>query len=155
MARKLSRYIEAVRMGAVIDAKMPLAGTISPAWSPVAYYETVTFTLTASSTSTTVFVLPNDGSTWQVAGVSARYTTASTSGTLQLEAAGAGVAVAGGTNQLTGTVSLSTTANTTNNGTVIASPTVLSPGFALNAIIAGTMTNLAGAVVTVILQRLS
>lgn len=155
MAKKLSRYIEAIRLGAVVDAKMPLAGTISPAWSPISYYEYVSVPLTASSTSLTAYVAPNDGTTWQVAAVSARFGTASSSGTLQVEVAAAATAVGSGTNQLTGTVSLAGTADTTVNGTVIASPTVISAGKAVNLVIGGTMTSLADCSVTVVLQRLS
>lgn len=155
MARKLSRYNEAIRQGAVVDAKMPLAGTITPAWSPISYYEYVTLPLTSSSTSLTAYVAPSDGCTWQVAGVSARFGTASSSGAVQVEVAGAGVAVGSGTNQLTGTVSLAGTTNTTANGTVITSPTAIAAGSAVNVIVSGTMTSLANCQVTVVLQRLS
>lgn len=155
MAKKLSRYVEALRLGAVVDAKMPLSGTISPSWSPVSYYEYVTLPLTATSTSLTAYVAPNDSTTWQVVAVSARFGTASTSGAVQVEVAGAAIAVGSGTNQLTGTVSLAGTTNTTVNGTIIASPTVLSAGGAVNVIVSGTMTSLANCQVTIVLQRLS
>lgn len=152
MTKTLSTYIPALKWGAVVDAKMPISGKRQP----ISYYEyCASSVLSATSATQPLFTVPNDGCTWQVAGVSARFSTASSSGTLQVEVAGAGVAPGSGTNQLTGTVSLAGTANTTVNGTVIASPTTISPGASINLVIAGTMTSLAGCVVTVILQRLS
>jgi hypothetical protein len=105
--------------------------------------------------SHTIFVNNNDGATYKVAAVSAVFGTTSTSGTLQVEVATGTQAVAAGTNQLTGTVSLSGTANTTVNGTLIASPTTISAGARVNLIFAGTVTNLANCVITVALQRIS
>lgn len=105
--------------------------------------------------SHTIFVAPNDGGTYKIANVSVSFGTASTSGTLQVEVATGTQAIASGTNQLTGTVSLSGTANTTVNGTLIASPTTIAAGNRINLIFAGTVTNLANAIVTINLQRLS
>lgn len=105
--------------------------------------------------SHTIFVNDNVSGTYQVAGVSAVFGTASTSGTLQVEVATGTQAIASGTNQLTGTISLSGTANTTVNGTVIASPTTISAGARINLIFAGTVTNLANASITVVLKRIS
>jgi len=105
--------------------------------------------------SHTIYVNGNSGDTYKVAGVSAVFGTASTSGTLQVEVATGTQAVGAGTNQLTGTMSLSGTANTTVNGTVIASPTTITAGSRINLIFAGTVTNLANAAVNVILQRVS
>lgn len=120
--------------------------------------------LGATSASMTAWVCPNLASMglgdvaetqWQVVGVSARAGTASSSGTLQVEVAGAATAVGSGTNQLTGTMSLSGTASTTVNGTVIGTPTVLSAGKALNIILAGTLTGLANCAVDIVLQRIA
>lgn len=105
--------------------------------------------------SHTIWVCPNDGSTYKIAGVSAVFGTTSTSGTLQVEVATGAQAVAAGTNQLTGTVSLAGTANTTVNGTMIASPTTIAAGSRVNLIFAGTVTNLLNCVITVNLQRIS
>lgn len=102
-----------------------------------------------------IFVNDNAGSTFKVVGVSAVFGTASTSGTLQVEVATGTQAVGSGTNQLTGTISLSGTANTTVNGTVIASPTTITAGSRVNLIFAGTVTNLLNCVITVALQRIS
>lgn len=102
-----------------------------------------------------IFVNNNDGSTYKVAAVSAVFGTASTSGTLQVEVATGTQAIASGTNQLSGTVALSGTANTTVNGTLIASPTTISAGARVNLIFAGTVTNLLNCVITVALQRIS
>lgn len=109
----------------------------------------------ASSTSFTMFVNPTLIGTYQVAGASVVFGTASTSGTMQIEVATGTQAVAAGTNQLTGTMSLSGTANTTVNGTVIASPTTIAAGSRINVILAGTMTSLANCSVTVLLRRIS
>lgn len=105
--------------------------------------------------SHTVYVHPNVTSTYQIAAVSATFGTASTSGTLQCEVATGTQAIASGTNQLTGTVSLAGTANTPVNGTMIASPTTIAAGSRINLIFAGTVTNLANAQVTIFLTRVS
>ena len=109
----------------------------------------------ASTTSFSIWVNTSAGGTYQVAGASVVFGTASTSGTMQVEVATGTQAVGGGTNQLTGTMSLAGTANTTVNGTLIASPTTIAAGNRVNIIIAGTMTSLANCVVTVLLKRVS
>jgi hypothetical protein len=105
--------------------------------------------------SHTIFVNDNVSGTYKVAAVSASFGTASVSGTLQVEVATGTQAIAGGTNQLTGTISLAGTANTTVNGTVIGSPTTIAAGNRINLIFGGTVTSLANATITVVLQRLS
>lgn len=112
----------------------------------------ISFTLTAASTSLPVFVANDD---YIVEGITATFGTASTSGTLQLEKCTGTTALASGTNVLTGTISLSGTANTPVSGTLSANPITLSlaSGNRLNLIVAGTMTNLATAVVTIYLKR--
>lgn len=105
--------------------------------------------------SHTMFLNSNQGATYKVVALSAVFGTASSSGTLQVEVATGTQAIAAGTVQLTGTVSLAGTANTPVNGTIIASPTTITSGARVNLIFAGTVTNLANASVTVALQRLS
>jgi len=74
------------------------------------------------------------------------YGVASTSGTMQVEKLTGTTAPGSGTNLLTGTISMSSTANTVNSGTLIA--TVASLTFAagdrVGFVFAGTMTNLVG-----------
>lgn len=105
--------------------------------------------------SHTIFVNDNVSGTYKIAAVTATFGTTSTSGTLQVEVATGTQAIGAGTNQLTGTVSLSGTANTPVNGTIVASPTTIAAGSRVNLIFAGTVTNLANASITVALQRLS
>lgn len=105
--------------------------------------------------SQTIFVNDNLTGTYQVLAATAVFGTASSSGTLQIEVATGTQAIASGTNQLTGTMSLSGTANTTVNGTVIASPTAISAGARVNLIFGGTVTGLANAAVNVILKKIS
>ncbi len=105
--------------------------------------------------SHSIFVCDSVSGTYQVAGVTVNFGTASTSGTLQVEVATGTQAPGSGTNQLTGTISLSGTANTPVNGTLIGSPTTIAAGNRVNLIFAGTVTGLANTVVTVALQRLS
>lgn len=95
--------------------------------------------------------------TYQVIGVSAVFSTASTSGTLQLEKATGTQAPGAGTALLTGTMSLSGTANTVVNGTVVANPNTLTlnPGDRLNVIIAGTVTNIVDLCADVYMIRVS
>ena len=111
--------------------------------------------LGAATTSFSLWVNPNVGGTYKVVGASVVFGTASTSGTMQIEVATGTQATGSGTNQLTGTMSLSGAANTTVNGTIIASPTTIAAGNRVNVIIAGTMTSLANCTVSVVLQRIS
>lgn len=105
--------------------------------------------------SHTIFVNDNSGSTYKIVGVTATFGTTSTSGTLQVEVATGTQAVGAGTNQLTGAISLSGTANTPVNGVVIASPTTITAGSRVNLIFAGTVTGLLNASISVALQRIS
>lgn len=95
---------------------------------------------------------------YQLLGVSLRYSTASTSGTLQIEKTPSAIAVGSGTNLLASAVSLSSTANTVNSGfpatNVAAANMVVNPGDSLSAIFAGTLTNLAGLTVTLYIARI-
>lgn len=154
MAKLLSHYVEAIRLGAVIDTKAPAGGTAAGTKVIVPVYETVQVVgLGASSASLTAFVCDTLSGNYVIAGVSANFGTTSTSGTLQVEVATGSQATGSGTNQLTGTVSLSGTANTPVNGTVIASPTTISAGARVNIILGGTLTGLANACVSIVLQR--
>ncbi len=113
--------------------------------------------LAAASYAVSHTILVNDAlsGTYKVASVAVVFGTASTSGTLQVEVATGTQAIGAGTNQLTGAASLSGAANTTVNGVLIAAPTTITGGARINLIFAGTVTSLANAAVTVILQRLS
>jgi hypothetical protein len=151
---KLSRYVSALRRGAVIDSKAPAGGAAAGQMVILPVYENVNVSgLGASSTSFTAYVNDNVSGTFVIASVSVVFGTASSSGTLQVEVATGTQAVAAGTNQLTGTVSLAGTAATTVNGTVIAAPTSIAAGSRVNIILAGTMTSLANCCVNVVLQR--
>src|SRR5258708_4240357 len=130
------------------------AGVFIPAYEYAADLQNQVVAATYA-VSHTIYVNDSVSGTYQVVAATAVFGTASTSGTLQVEVATGTQAVASGTNQLTGTMSLSGTANTTVNGTVIASPTVITAGSRINLIFAGTVTSLANAVVTVVLQRIS
>ncbi len=105
--------------------------------------------------SHTIFVNDSVSGTYKLVAVAAVFGTTSTSGTLQVEVATGTQAIASGTNNLTGTMSLSGTANTVVNGTIIATPTTIAAGARINLIFAGTVTGLANASITVTLQRLS
>lgn len=154
--KRLSRYNEAIRLGAVIDSKAPSGGAAAGQTVILPVYETEqVFGLGASSSSQTIFVADNVSGSYVIAAVSASFGTASSSGTLQVEVAGAGVAVGSGTNQLSAAISLSGTANTTVNGTVNASPTTVTAGSRINIILGGTLTGLANGCVNVVLQRVA
>jgi hypothetical protein len=94
---------------------------------------------------------------YKLLGVSLRYSTASTSGTLQIEKTPSATAVGSGTNQLAATVSLSSTANTVNSGfpatNVASANQLIGPGDSLSAIFAGTVTNLVGLTITLYIAR--
>ena len=86
----------------------------------------------------------------EVTSVRLRYTTASTSGTLQIEKLNGTDALDGCENILTGTISLSATANTTYVGALVSTVAkTLSPGDALALVDAGTLTNLVGLCVVI------
>lgn len=86
----------------------------------------------------------------EVTSVKLRYTTASTSGILQIEKLNGTDALDSGDVVLTGTISLSATANTTYSGTLVSTiAKSLSAGDALALKDAGTLTNLVGLCVSV------
>jgi hypothetical protein len=152
--KRLSRYNEAIRLGVVIDSKAPAGGAAAGTLVILPVYEQLQVTgLSATSTSLTAFVNDNVSGTFTIAAVAVVFGTASNSGTLQVEVATGTQAVASGTNQLTGTVSLAGTAATTVNGTVIAAPTTVTAGSRINVILGGTLTSLANCCVTITLQR--
>lgn len=116
------------------------------------------FQLTATSASQPLFTVPYP---IQILGVVSRFGTASSSGTLQIEETPSGTAVGSGTNLLTGTIALSGTANTNAFGTVATLTggasgypgTTVPVGNTISAVIAGTMTSLAGSVVSIYWTR--
>lgn len=153
---RLSRYVFALRKGAVIDSKAPAGGAAAGQMVILPVYENVNVSgLGASSTSFTAYVADNVSGTFQVAAVTATQGTASSSGTLQVEVATGTQATGSGTNQLTGTVSLAGTANTPVNGTVIAAPTAITAGCRVNVILGGTLTSLANGAINIVLQRIA
>lgn len=116
------------------------------------------FPILAATVTTPLFVVPYP---ILVLGVVSRFETASSSGTYQIELTPSGTAAGSGTNILTGTVALSGTAATNAFGTLTTlsgggsgAPGVKIPaGNALSIVIAGTMTSLAGASVTIYFVR--
>jgi hypothetical protein len=104
--------------------------------------------------SHTIYVNDNVSGTYKIAAITAVFGTTSSSGTLNVEVATGTQAIASGTNQMSAAMSLSGTANTVVNG-VITTQTTVSAGARINLIFAGTVTGLANAAITVVLQRLS
>ena len=105
--------------------------------------------LTATDASRAVFIATR---ACRLKAVSYMHTTGSTSGTLQIEKLTGTTAAGSGTVLLTGTIDLSATtvANTVVTGTLIATVAslTLAAGDRLSVKIAGTMTSLVGAIVT-------
>jgi hypothetical protein len=155
--RKLSKYNEAVRQHAVIDAWNTTSNTLAPLtyceYVNVGTYAAATF---AASNSYPVWTAPNDLTTWQIIAVSARATTAAGSAaTFQVEVAGAAIAPGSGTAQNSTGIALNGTANTTVNA-VITTQTVIAAGSSINFVVASTATtSLVGLEVTIVLQRLT
>lgn len=129
-------------------------------------YFTIFLAAAANAVNQPIFVAPATPSAatgapslgqYSLVEVGVRFGTASTSGTLQIERTPSGTAVGSGTNLLTGTVSLAGTTNTVVSGfpssTVSFANQVLAPGDSLSLIFAGTLTNLANAVITVAVAR--
>ena len=156
MPRKLSKYVMAVREHAVIDAW----DTSNNTMAPISYLEYPQFlaptaSLFAASTNYTVLTPTNDGKTWQIIGISYRFSTQATSAaSFILEVAGAGVAPGSGTAQ-SGSLTLQGTANTNINGT-LTTQTVFGAGSAINFLVNSTATTgLANFSATLMLQRVT
>jgi limonene-1,2-epoxide hydrolase len=158
--KRLSRYVEALRLGAVLDSKAPAGGSAAGQFVLVPLYETIQLqqggqAVAQFGTNPTVFVNDTLSGTYVIGGVVAVFGTASTSGTMQIEVATGTQAAGAGTNQLTGVVSLSGATNTAVSGVVIASPTQIVTGARVNIIFSGTTTGLANCCISVILQRVA
>lgn len=150
----LSKYIEALKLGAQIDVKAPPGGTKAGQLVLLPAFQTAKVNnLVATSTSLTGYVNDTLGGVFVVAGVAISFGTTCTSGTLQIEVATGTQAVGSGTNQLTAVVSLAGAANTALNGVVIATPTAIVAGARVNVILAGVLTGLANCSVNIVLQR--
>lgn len=91
---------------------------------------------------------------YQLVSIEEVHGVASTSGTLDLEKCTGTTAPGSGTSMCTGTISLAGAANTTVAGTLSATPanTKLADGDRLAFDFGGTMTNLVGSVVTIVLR---
>lgn len=155
MPKKLSRYNEAIRLGALIDAKAANGQFVIMPYFETEQYVQGPAAAASYAVSTSIFV--NDGlaGTYVVSSATASFGTASSSGTLQVEVATGTQAIGSGTNQLASTVSLSGTANTPVFGTLATTLTPITAGSRLNLIFAGTVTGLANAVINVSLQRIA
>lgn len=148
--KRLSKYVAGILSGVQPDFKNPLTNQLVV----LPLYRTISVDgVGASTTSLTALVNDTLSGQFTLAAVAVNFGTASSSGTLQVEVATGTQATGSGTNQLTGTVSLSGTANTVVNGTLITSPTTITAGSRINLIFAGTMTSLANCNVTLVLQR--
>ena len=90
----------------------------------------------------------------RIESVVASFTAASTSGTLQINKAPSGTALASGTACLSAVISLAGTADTNVVGAVSATNGVLATGDRIGAIAAGTLTNQTGVGVTIVLVAL-
>lgn len=157
MARKLSRYNDAIRQHAVVDAWDTSTNTLAP----ISYLEYWTSTVLAAatfaaSTSYQFYVAPNDGKTWQVTGISYQFTTqAGSAATFDVTVDAAAGAPGSGTSQFGGTLSLQGTANTTINA-VPTTQTVFGAGTKLSFKVGSTATtSLVGLLLTVSLQRVT
>lgn len=112
----------------------------------------VNVALTATDATRTVFVAPYP---CKVIAVKEVHSTASSSGTLTLEKCTGTVAPGSGTVLLTATMSLSDTANTVVSGIVVGTQAdiTLAAGDRLGVKIAGTLTSLAGSLVSIMLVQ--
>lgn len=92
----------------------------------------------------------------EVVGVQCIFATASTSGTVTVEKDTGTTAPGSGTAVLTGTMSLAGTANTTVTGTLVSAPGTLqfAKGDKVAVVFGGTLTNLVGLCVSVLLKRI-
>lgn len=109
----------------------------------------------ASATTVSQAVFIADGN-YELVSVQEVHTTASSSGTLQIEKLTTTTAPGSGTVMLTGTISLAGTANTVLSGTLVTNNATLrlASGNRLGIVIAGTMTSLAGSVIQITLKKI-
>ncbi len=107
-------------------------------------------------TTAAVWVCPLS-QTWIVRACTARWGTASTSGTIDVEVTPAAIAPGSGTSQTTATIDTSQAANTALSVTMkaLAARNVLSAGQAVSVVWGGDVTGLATCAITIELLRLS
>lgn len=110
--------------------------------------------LTATSVSQISFLNVSTTAIYQVTAVSATFSTASASGTATVEVTNGTTVLGSGTAQLTGTISTAGTINTPVAGTMITTPTNITPGGRVNLILGGTGTGLVGNVM-ILIKRIS
>lgn len=156
MARKLSRYNDAIRQHAVVDAWDTSNNTMAPV-SYLEYYTTQVLAAAtfAASTSYQFYIAPNDGKTWQIVSIDYQFTTqAGSAATFNVTVDAAAGAPGSGTSQFSA-LSLQGTANTT----ITAAPTtqtVFGSGQKLSFKVGSTATtSLVGLLVTVTMQRVT
>lgn len=155
MTVNVEQYIPVVQsQGLNTNKTVRFGGSVIGTYEPIIDLQNQ---LAAASYGVSHTIYLNDAltGTYQVSAVSVVFGTASSSGTLQVEVATGTQAIASGTNQLTGTISLAGTANTVVSGTLIASPTTISAGARVNLIFGGTVTSLANAAVNVVVKKIS
>ena len=108
----------------------------------------------AATTCTDQWIFVADNA-YEVTGVKAIYTVASSSGTIDVKKSTTVQVPASGSSVMTGTVSTSSTANTVNAGVMgVGTVPQLATGNTLSICFAGTPTSLAGLIVTVYLKRI-
>lgn len=135
-------------------------GAAAPTQVKLQLLEVVSFNAVAAPAagSISLFVAPSAAlyGSYSLVGVSATFSTASTSGTLDVKKdLNVTQAPGAGTSLLTGTMSLSGTANTTVNGTLITNPATLqlAAGDRLSVTFGGTLTNLANLCINLYVVR--
>lgn len=142
----------------VLDNVLATGGTSSGLGPNIANFgkiqreEYITFPFAAATTSSTVFIADDK---FQIVSMYFLFGTASASGTINVEVASDGTAVGSGTAATTGTVNLTGTANTKVQippATNIDSLQVAA-GQHVNVLLAGTLTGLANAQLTIGLIR--
>lgn len=150
----LSAQYSSVDLFAVPSENKWYKNSSSSGSSAFGNFEIAANNLGSSSTSQTMFLAD---AAYKVTAFSETHGTASSAGgTMQIEKATGTQAIASGTNLLTGTLATSTTANTPQSGTLIATTATLTlaAGNRLNLILGGTLTSLANCSVVVTFTRL-
>lgn len=139
-------------------AALQEGGVIIPRYEFVSYAQggqsSTQYTNTNGNVS--LYVNDNTSGTYKVIAASASFATAGgASCAVTVEVCTGTQAPGSGTAQLTGALSLTGTANTAVNGTIIGSPTTIAAGNRVGLVFSGTNTGLVNCVVNVVLQRLS
>ena len=114
-------------------------------------WKAINKTIDATDVSGVIFI--SDGY-YRVREVWETHSVAAVAGTLQVEVLTSGQDADAGVDQLSSAIDLTATADTPQQGTVIATPTMITPGDMVGLVMSATKTNFVNGLCTVYLERI-